>query len=221
VDELVLKSRGNKFQMNETKCKELQICFAKSKPDFEPIIVNDKPIKVVTSVMLLGLNISNDLKWDGHISEILRKAATRLYFLRQLKRTKIAKKDLVTFYTTCIRPITEYACPVFHNGLPKYLSYGLERIQKRALRVLFPYCSYTEALELCCLPSLYDRRESLTTKLFEELCSNANHKLHHLLPEINTCTVDLRNRRKFNVPHCKTNRLKDSFIYSNSIKMTF
>ena len=60
MDELVLKSRGNKFQMNEAKCKELQICFAKSKPDFEPIIVNDKPIKVVTSVKLLGLNISNE-----------------------------------------------------------------------------------------------------------------------------------------------------------------
>ena len=92
VDELVLKSRRNKFQMNEAKCKELQICFEKSKPDFEPIIVNDKPIRVVTSAKLLGLNISNDLKWNGHISEILRKAATRLYFLRQLKRTKIAEK---------------------------------------------------------------------------------------------------------------------------------
>jgi hypothetical protein len=221
VDELVLKSRRNKFQMNEAKCKELQICFAKSKPDFEPIIVNDKPIKVVTSAKLLGHNISKDFKWNGHISEILRKAATRLYFLRQLKRTKIAEKDLVTFYTTCIRPITEYACPVFHNGLPKYLSDDLERIQKRALRIIFPYSSYTEALELCCLQSLYDRRKSLTTKLFEELCSNTSHKLHHLLAEINTCTADLRNRRKFNLPRCKTNRLKDSFIYSNSIKMTF
>ena len=108
VDKLLLKSWGNKFQMNEAKCKELQICFAKSKPDFDPIIVNDKPIKVVTSAKLLGLNISNDLKWNGHISEILRKAAIRLYLLRQLKRTKIATKDLVTFYTTCIRPITEY-----------------------------------------------------------------------------------------------------------------
>ena len=128
--------------MNEAKCKELQICIAKSKPDFEPIIVNDKPIRVVTSAKLLGLNISNDLKWNGHISEILRKAATRLYFLRQLKRTKIAEKDLVTFYTTCTRPITEYACPVFHNGLPIYFTDDLERIQKRALRIIFPYSNY-------------------------------------------------------------------------------
>jgi hypothetical protein len=64
----------------------------------------------------LGLNISNDLKWNGQINEILtqeRPPPDCINFLRQLKRTKIAKKDLVTFYTTCTLPITEYACPVF------------------------------------------------------------------------------------------------------------
>ena len=78
------------------------------------------------------------------------------------------EKDLATFYTTCIRPITEYACPVFHNGLPRYLSDYLKRIQKRTLRIIFPQSSYVEALELCSLPSLYDRRESLTTKLLKK-----------------------------------------------------
>ena len=173
----------------------------------------------MTNIKLLGLNISNDFKWNCHISEIGKKAATRLYFLGQLKRTEIAEKDLVTFYTTCIRPITEYACPVFHNKLPRYLSDDLERIQKRALRIIFPQSSYAEALELCSLPSLYDRRESLTTKLFEEICCDTNHKLHHLLPEFNRSSVDLRKTRKFNVPRCKTNRLKNSFIYYNSSKM--
>ena len=61
VDGLAVKSRRNKFQMNEAKCKELRISLAKYKPQFEPIVINDKPIEVVTSVKLLGLNISNDL----------------------------------------------------------------------------------------------------------------------------------------------------------------
>ena len=64
VDELAEMSRRNKFQINEAKCKELRISFAKCKPHFEPIVINDKLIKVVTSVKLLGLNISNDLKWN-------------------------------------------------------------------------------------------------------------------------------------------------------------
>ena len=44
---------------------------------------------------------------------------------------------LVTFYVSCVRPVTEYACTVFHNGLPKYLSDDLEQLQKRALRIIF------------------------------------------------------------------------------------
>ena len=39
-----------------------------------------------------------------------------------LKRANIPAKDLLIFYLTCIRPVTEYACPVFHNVLPAHLS---------------------------------------------------------------------------------------------------
>ena len=67
--------------------------------------------------------------------------------------------------------------------------------------------SYADALEMCDLPFLYDCRDTLTTKLFEEICCDPNHKLHHLLPEVNRSSVNLRTRRKFNLPICKTNRL--------------
>ena len=51
--------------------------------------------------------------------------------LRQLKRAKGDPAQLLCFYTTCIRPMSEYACQVFHNGLPEYLSEELEKIQRR------------------------------------------------------------------------------------------
>ena len=133
----------------------------------------------------------NESKCNCHITEIVKKASTRLYFLRQLKQAKIADKELVIFYTTCIRSIMAYACPVFHNGLSKYLSDELERIQKRALRIIYPFTSYSEALEKCDLPYLYDRRNTLTSKIFEEICCDPNHKLYHLLPEPNRRTVNL------------------------------
>ena len=215
VTDLTTQSHANKFQLNESKCKELRISFAKCESVFAAIIVNGNPIERVPSVKLLGLNISSDLKWNNHISEIVKKTSTRLYFLRQLKRANIATKELITFYTTCIRPIIEYACPTFHNGLPKYLSDDLERLQKRALRIILPSANYTDALEACNLVSLYDRREVLTTSLFREICNDSDHKLHHLLPEVNKCRLNLRRKRTFNVPICKTNRLKNSFMYSN------
>ena len=221
VNELTEKTYRNKFQFNEKKCKELRISFTQNHPEYAPIVINDKPIEIVTTIKLLGLNISNNLKWNHHIEEIFKKASTRLYFLRQLKRAKVAEKELLTFYKTCIRPITEYACPVFHNGLPTYLSDELERIQKRAMQIIFPNINYQDALKNSNLLSSYERREYLTNKLFEEICSDPNHKLHYLVPKLNETDIGLRNRRMFNFPVCKTNRLKNSFIFSNSSKKTF
>ena len=61
----------------------------------------------------------------------------RIYLLRQLKRAKGDPTQLLCFYSTCIRPVSEYACQVLHNGLPEYLSEELEKIQRRALRIIF------------------------------------------------------------------------------------
>ena len=139
VKELIAKSNQNKFQLNESKCKELRISFAKSAADFAPIVINGKAMEVVSTVKLLGLNTSSDLRWNCHVAEISKKVASRLYFLKQLKRANIPAKDLLILYLTCIHPATEYACPVFRNALPAYLSAELEQLQKRAKRIIFPF----------------------------------------------------------------------------------
>ena len=215
VEDLSNQSLANKFQLNETKCKELRISFAKFKPDFAPIRINDKDIEVVTSLKLLGLNISNDLKWNTHISEIVRKVSTRLYFLKQLKRAGLATKEMLLFYLSCVRPVTEYACHVFHNSLTKYLSDDLEKLQKRALGIIFPHIPYCDALEQAGLDSLYSRRDTLTKKLFNDIVQNTSHKLHALLPEENGSSMNLRRKNMFNYPVCKTNRFQNSFIMAN------
>jgi hypothetical protein len=177
VSEIVTKSHENKLQLNEDKCKELRISFAKEQPDFTPIIINGKELETVPNIKLFGLNIQEDLKWNCHVSEIIRKASSRLYFLRQLKRANVPTKELLTFYTTCVRPVTEYACAVFHNSLA-HLSADLERLQKRALRTIYPQSTYANALISSNLTTLYERRNMLTVNLFNEIVNNENHKLY-------------------------------------------
>ena len=206
--------KKNRFQLNVAKCKELRISFAKRSVDLDPILVNGEAIDVAHTVKLLGLNISSDLRWNCHVSEISRKFASRLYFLRQLKRANIPTKDLLTFYTTCVRPVAEYACPVFYNALPAYLSAELEKLQKRAMRIIFPFMPYKVALATACLPSMYERRETITAKFFNVI-SNPDHKLHSLLPTRNQSKYSLRNNRAYHLPGAKTNRLKNTSIYSN------
>ena len=121
VDKFVTKSRADGFQLNESKCKELKISFTKSENTLEPVTINNTNIEVVPPAKLLGVMISNDLKWNVHVEMIGKKVAVSLYFLRQLKRAKVPANDLLSFYTTCIRPVAEYACPVFHTTLQLFL----------------------------------------------------------------------------------------------------
>ena len=162
VDEFVTKPRADAFQLKESKCKELRISFTKSENPLEPITINNTNIEVVPSAKLLGIMILNDLKRNVQVEMICKEVAAHLYFLRQLKRAKVPINDLLSFYTTCIRPVVEHACPVFHTALPQYLSDQLERLQKRALRIINNNdLSYRQALEVFNIPYLYDRREAI------------------------------------------------------------
>ena len=217
VDDLSKQISEAKFKLNETKCKELRIGFCKPRAMFDPITVNGKSLEVVDSAKILGLSISSNLKWNNHIDQIISKARKRLYSLSQLKRANVGMKELVLFFTTCIRPILEYASPVFHNSLTNYLSQDLERIQKRALRIILPWTSYEEALQSTGLERLSHRRDILSNKLFDAIITDDNHKLFTLLPPCNeTVNMTLRSSHRFNVTF-QTNRFKNSFIIHNAL----
>ena len=55
--------------------------------------------------------------------------------LYQLKRAGICQHDLVTIYVSVIRPVLEYACPVWHTNLNNHLTESIETVQKRASNV--------------------------------------------------------------------------------------
>ena len=219
VDFISSWSQENRLQLNPSKCKELQSCFTRSPPTHSPVELDGLAFESVNSAKVLGVTIRDDFKWNDHIFNVTSKAAKRLYLLSQFKRAGICAIDPVLFYCSTIRSVLEYACQVFHSSLPYYLSEELERIQKRALRIIFPYASYNSALKEADVPSLYDRRASLSSDLFNDIVLDINHELAGLLPPKAEHHRQLRSNRKFNVPVCKTDRLKKSFIVSHSLRM--
>ena len=151
------------------------------------------------------------------LSPLLSKAKKRLYSLCQLKRSGLGTRELVKSFCTCICPITEYACQVFHDSLPAYLSNELEVVRKRAMRIIFPFCSYNDSLVESSLIKLSDCRQELVDKQFKEVVQNKENKLRGLLPALNTPRSNLRNTRKFRLVF-KPNRFRNSFITSNALK---
>ena len=50
--------------------------------------------------------------------------------------------DIRRFYICAIRPILEYGAQVWHGGLTKAQSECIEKVQKRALRIIYPEMDY-------------------------------------------------------------------------------
>ena len=207
VDHVSNWSAENLFQLNLEETKELAISFPEH---FDPVTVDGTQIQATTSSKLLGLTINNTLTWNDHVDSLVKKAARKIYFLVQLKRARVPAEDLVAYYCACIRSSLDYACPVFHYSLPRYLESELERVQKRALTCIFPRMPYGEALERACLTSI--REHHITKSLFRSISENQNSKLHHLIPEARSPHYILRRQRTHNVPAAKTKRFANSFF---------
>ena len=103
--------------------------------------------------------------------------------------------------TGVIRPVLEYAAPVWNHLLSKTQIDQIEAIQRRALRIIYSYTNdmpYTNALYCASIPSLVDRREQLSRKFFTSLLqpSSCLHILLHT-PRDPIITTRLRSANKF------------------------
>ena len=91
------------MKLNISKCKELVIDFVKDKQDFPPLIINGTAVERVSSAQVLGLIVQDNMNWNKHVTNVVKKAGKRLYMLRVLKRANADTNMLITVYKTCPR----------------------------------------------------------------------------------------------------------------------
>ena len=144
-------------------------------------------------------------------SIIVAKAGKRVYMLYQLKRAGIGQHDLVTIYVSVIRPVLEYACPVWHTNLNNHLTESIETVQKRALKCIYPGNEYADILCLTNLPCLKERGDSLCKKYFQNIMETT-HRLNYLLPCQRCNQYGVRRFKKYPLPEIRTNRYRNSLI---------
>ena len=100
--------------------------------------------------------------------------------------------------------------------IPSYLSDKIEKLQRRALRILYPEITYKEALTRTSLPRLDERRNVLCAQTFENIANNPSSRLHSILPPTRAVSNGrrLRNASHFSLFKCRTERFKKSFFPS-------
>ena len=158
---------NNLQKINESKSKIM--LFNKSKrytfpPEFS--FGNGVLLEVIEKTKLLGVIIHSNLTWKENTENMVRKAMSKLWLLRRMKLAGLENRIIFDYFIKEIRPIVEYAAPVWNSGISKLQSSDIEKVQKVAMRIILQqsYKSYTNACEIFETETLSSRRESLCTK---------------------------------------------------------
>ena len=137
-------------------------------------IIENQPIKEVSSSKYLGITITNKLTWSTHINNITNKALSIKAFLQRNLRSCPSHIKLQC-YTTMIRPILEYANTVWSPYTKKDIS-KIERVQRQSARFIIAnyshHSSVTNMLANLNLPSLEYRRTTSSIILFYKIIHN-------------------------------------------------
>lgn len=119
ADSTAAWSGENEMELNAIKTKEMVISFSRKFPvtDLPLVTLGDIELERISSAKILGVIVSDNLAWGGHVDYICQKASQRLYFLILLRRAGATCCDLITFYKSVIRSGLEYAVPFGTQGL--------------------------------------------------------------------------------------------------------
>lgn len=111
-----------------------------------------------------------------------------------------------------MRPILEYACPVWQSGLTEEHRQRLEAIQRRAFRIISGSSDYDSQCVDYDIEPVSIRMQNLTRSFFDRI--NEKHDcLHWLLPPCRSSYIDsLRTHNKLPLIKCRTQRYKQSFL---------
>ena len=137
LDIEIVKTMQDKMIINESKCNVINFNFSKNNKIPQGLTLNGNLIRICDKITLLGVIISEDLKWSDNTKNICKKVNRKFFLLSKLKQFGLTKEELLTAWNVMLRPITEYAAPLWHSGITAAESNKLENLQKRAIVLYF------------------------------------------------------------------------------------
>ena len=212
INQITSWTKENLMKINESKTSYM--IFTRAKADFVTRLhVDNSKLDQMHETKICGVWLTEDLKWEKNTREITKKAFARMSILTKLKYVGVPSEDLVDIYVLMIRSLTEYCSVVWHSRLTVEQTNKLERIQKICLKVILgdSYTRYSEALDMCSLVSLHQRREDRCLS-FARKC--LQHPLNKRLFPLNQDKHSLhdKSREKFTVNFARGDAYKNSTI---------
>ena len=214
LDKLDSRCNDNDMLPKAVKCHVMHINFLKNQPGFPKSILDGEEINTADNMKLLGVTIQNNLSWDIQTNYMITRASKRTYVLYVLKRFRASAADLTVVYLMYIRPVLEYASPLWHSSITKHQIDHIELIQKRACCIILgsQYKSYAEVLKTLELYSLVERREQLLSGFGDKLLKSVRPTTMLPAPKKNRHDWALRSAHQLYPPKCRHTRFRKSII---------
>ena len=194
----------NYLDLNVTKTKKIITDFRRKQNVKDPVTINGSEVDVVKTYKYLGVTIQEDLKWDSHIDNQLKKCNKRMYHVRCLKKLNIDHKIIVLFYNSVISSLLTYAISSWYSACSDKLKNDVNKPGKKVSKMLCPMYKESVIVPKC----VYEKK---CCSLVSKILKDPTHPLfacYNLLPHGN----------RLNMPFCRTNRFHDTFVPS-SIKL--
>ena len=213
IDKAVDWATANNMRVNEKKCHTIQFNFSKSPPN-PSYSIGGNQVHCVDELNLLGVIIRKDLKWSSNTNSLVTKCNRKFFMFAKLKSFRASREDMLRVWVSYLRPICEYAAPLWHSSISVAESSKIESIQKRALKIILggDFTSYSDALENLKIPSMYQRRKSLCLKFGNSILTSL--KFRYLLPDFRAPNHVLRG---FNRPLVSEIKCNQTRYYKSSI----
>ena len=205
-------TKNNLMKLNEKKTNYM--IFSRAEYELTTRLnVNSELIERTKAAKIVGVWLTEDLKWAKNTKEMCKKAYARMTMITKLKYVGTSREDLLEIFVLYIRSLLEYCCTVWHSSLTIEQQNNIENVQKLGLKIILgkDYTTYEDALKLASLQTLRERREIRCLKFGLKSLLHSNHsKLFPLNPQLNV--YNTRNPEHFLVNKATTEQYRNSTI---------
>ena len=138
------------MKLNSDKSNFMIFNFSKNSQFNTRLFMDGNKINQVTETCLLGVIISDNLKWHSNTASLVRRCYQRMIILRNLSSFHVPILELVNIYCLYIRSVAEQSSVVWSSSITSGEEYDLERIQKVALKIILGeyYVDYITMLSI-------------------------------------------------------------------------
>ena len=181
------------------------------------ITINGCPIKRVTEFRYLGILFDECITWKSHVESILSKAGKRVGMLGRI-RNDLTPYCANIVYVSFVRPILEY-CDTVWNCCESRNAKNMEKLQRRAARIVTRIPDSDRAMEMMKWPSLQSRRDKnvfkLVNKCIEEWCPQFFLNYFSFNSEVHSRVT--RQSNNLHLPRVRTEQARKSFYYNGCV----